>query len=116
MLTEKIEHAKKDFATEISNIENSSALDKIRIKFLGRNGIISELFDRLKAVDEKDKPVIGKNLNLLRSEITSRINEAISSFNKEEKGETLSLDLTLPSKKYKIGSRHILTQTHDEIT
>ena len=115
MLTEKIEQAKKDFATEISNIENSSALDKIRIKFLGRNGIISELFDRLKEVDEKDKPIVGNNLNLLRNEITSRINEDKSFFNKEEKGETRSIDLTLPSKKYQIGSRHILTQTLDEI-
>ena len=115
MLTEKIEQAKKDFTTEISNVENFSALEKIRIKYLGRNGIISELFDGLKELDEKDKPIVGKNLNLLRSEITSRINEAISSFNKEEKGETLSLDLTLPSKKYQIGSRHILTQTLDEI-
>ena len=115
MLTKKIEQAKKDFTTEFTNVENSSDLEKIRIKYLGRNGTISELFDRLKEADKKDKPLIGKNLNLLRNEITSQINEAKFSFSKQKKSETQSLDLTLPGKKYQIGSRHILTQTLDEI-
>ena len=115
MLTEKIEQAKIDFTTELSSVDSSSDLEKIRIKYLGRNGIISELFDRLKEVDKKDKPLVGKNLNLLRNDITSQINEAKSSFNNEGKSETQSLDLTLPGRKYHIGSRHILTQTLDEI-
>ena len=95
MLTEKIVRAQKDFTLEISTVEQSPDLEKIRIKYLGRNGIISELFDRLKDVDKKDKPLVGKNLNLLRNDISSQINEAKSSFNKEGKSETQSLDLTL---------------------
>jgi len=115
MLNEQIEKVKKEFTKEISTVKNISDLEKIRVKFLGRNGIISELFDNLKEVDKKDKPLVGKNLNLLRNIITSQVNDIKISFDKEEKSTMNNLDLTLPGKKYQIGSRHILTQTLNEI-
>lgn len=115
MLSENTDKVKTDFSEDISNVKNSGDLEKIRIKYLGRNGIISELFNQLKDVAKEDKPAVGKNLNLLRSEVTSQIEKLKSSFGSQKSKSDLQIDLTLPGKKYQIGSKHILTQTLDEI-
>jgi len=115
MLLEKIEQVQKEFESDISAIGNPDDIEKIRIKYIGRNGIVSSLFEQLKDVPKEEKPLVGKNLNLLRNFVTSQIKDRKSSFSSDEGSDDLRDDLTLPGKKYNIGSRHILTQTLDEI-
>ncbi|MCO6446088.1 MAG: phenylalanine--tRNA ligase subunit alpha, partial [Ignavibacterium album] len=59
--------------------------------------------------------ILGKKLNQLRDEVSAHFEEmkeriASLQYNKEKK-----IDLTLPGNQYIIGSKHILTQTLDEI-
>ena len=115
MLRKKIEQVKNEFSSDIAGITSAGDLEKIRIKYLGRNGIISELFEQLKGVSKKDKPEAGKNLNQLRIEVTTQLQQLKSSYKLKKEKEDTELDLTLPGKQYSIGSKHILTQTLDEI-
>ncbi len=87
----------------------------MRIKYLSRNGLVSNLFESLKSASKEEKPLLGKNLNLLRNDITGKFNllkEKLES--SDNKGEA-KIDLTLPASELRIGSKHILTQTLDEI-
>jgi phenylalanyl-tRNA synthetase alpha chain len=115
MLLEKAEEVKRNFFDDVDSIKDVNTLENIRIKYLGRNGIVSALFDSLKEIPKEEKPEAGRSLNFLRNEITSKIEELKSSldFGKKEKGG--KIDLSLPGRKYKIGSKHILTQTLDEM-
>ena len=115
MLTKKIVEIKKDFSKDIADVKDKDDLEKIRIKYLSRNGIISELFNQLKDVAKEDKPAVGKQLNILRSEVTSQFKKIQSTLNSKTIDDISAPDLTLPGKKYQIGSKHILTQTLDEI-
>jgi phenylalanyl-tRNA synthetase alpha chain len=115
MLTDNIVRVKKDFSKDVAAIKDGSELEKIRIKYLGRNGIISKLFDQLIDVSKDNKPEVGKELNLLRTDVTSQFEKLQSLLVSKEIVEESNLDLTLPGKKYQIGSRHILTQTLDEM-
>ena len=115
MLTEEVEHIKSEYESEISEIQNSDDLERIRINYVGRNGIIPKLFDQLKSAPKAEKPLLGKSLNILRDNVTKQIKEKQSEFSKGVDTEYKKIDLTLPGKKYNIGSRHILTQTLDEI-
>ena len=111
----ELEQIKKDFENAIDEANTSSELEDLRIKYLGRNGIITKLFDQLKAVSNEEKPAFGKLLNNLRSETTDSFNnkkEVIESSKIKDKSE---LDLTLPGKTVKVGSKHILSQTLFEI-
>jgi len=111
----ELEQIKKDFENAIDEANTSSELEDLRIKYLGRNGIITKLFDQLKAVSNEEKPAFGKLLNNLRSETTDLFNnkkEVIESSKTKDKSE---LDLTLPGKTVKVGSKHILSQTLFEI-
>jgi len=110
-----IEIIKTDFDKEIEKASTSAQLEQVRIKYLSRNGTITKLFDELKSVSGEEKPVFGKLLNDLRNQATEAFNNKRLSLESKQSSESTSLDLTLPGKNVKIGSRHILTQTLFEI-
>ena len=115
MNTEKIKQVRTDFLNDVSGIGNVEDLEKIRVKYMSRKGIVSAMFDEFKNVSSKEKPAVGKELNLLRNEITKKIEEKKEALSDNNIRKGASIDLTLPGKKYSIGNRHILTQTLNEI-
>jgi phenylalanyl-tRNA synthetase alpha chain len=115
MLNEKINSLREEFNKEISQVKSADKLEELRIKFLSRNGLLSNLFDELKTVPKDQKPVMGKELNLLRNEINQRFSDVKAEVESSSASITGFVDLTLPGKYKQIGSKHILTQTVDEI-
>jgi phenylalanyl-tRNA synthetase alpha chain len=115
MLNEKINSLREEFSKEINLADSSEKLEEIRIKYLSRNGLLSKLFDELKSVPKEEKPVLGKDLNLLRNEITNKFNSVKEDLSSSGASQTASIDFTLPGKVKPAGTKHILTQTVDEI-
>jgi len=111
----EIEKIKSDFNQEIEKASTTGEIEQVRIKYLSRNGIVTKLFDELKSVSGEDKPIFGKLLNNLRTEVTASFNNKKSIIESNQLPDSSSIDLTLPGKSVKIGSRHILTQTLFEI-
>ena len=101
---------------EISEISDEKELEAYRIHYLGRKGLIAQIFDSLATASQEEKPTIGKNVNLLRS----RINELIEEKNKNIKAHKRAaaqktIDVTLPGIAHPIGHKHLITQMTDEI-
>ena len=111
----EIEQIKNNFVKAINEANSLSKLEQLRITYLGRNGIITKLFDQLKTISNEDKPAFGKLLNNLRSEATELFNNKKSSIESGRSELSSEIDLTLPGKTIKLGSRHILSQTLFEI-
>ena len=111
----EIEQIKNNFVESINEVNSLSELEHLRITYLGRNGIITKLFDQLKTVSNEDKPAFGKLLNNLRSETTELFNQKKSVLESGQSDNFSDIDLTLPGKTIKLGSRHILSQTLFEI-
>ncbi|MBK9099412.1 MAG: phenylalanine--tRNA ligase subunit alpha [bacterium] len=115
MQISEIERISKDFSLEIEKVSAPGELEQVRIKYLSRNGIITKLFDDLKALTGEEKPLFGKLLNNLRNNANQLFNEKKSSIESTKTLDSSKIDLTLPGKTIKLGSRHILTQTLTEI-
>jgi phenylalanyl-tRNA synthetase alpha chain len=115
MQRQEIERLKQEFDQEIGKVSSAAELEQLRIKYLSRNGIITRLFDELKLISGEDKPVFGKLLNSLRNDATEAFNSKKTLIESEQSSGSAHIDLTLPGKSVKIGSRHILTQTLFEI-
>ena len=115
MLDDKIKKVSKDFYEDISKVKDLKQLDDIRIKYFGRNGSLAELFDGLKNISKEDKPAAGKSLNELRTSLTSVFDEHKIKLETQSHSEQNKIDLSLPGCLRTVGSRHILTQTLDEI-
>ena len=115
MNLDQITSVSREFDKGLSSVKVLKELEELRIKYLGRNGIVSALFEKLKDVPKEEKPVVGNKLNALRNYITENFNLVKNKL--EEKGSAgkQNIDLTLPGTQRQIGSKHILTQTVDEI-
>ena len=69
-LLNKIDSIQKKFLSELSSATNdSSKLSDLYNKYLGRKGLVSNLFSDLSTVSSKDKPIVGQKINLLRNSI-----------------------------------------------
>jgi phenylalanyl-tRNA synthetase alpha chain len=115
MLTEEIQQVRKESDKDFSSVENVKELEELRIKYLSRNGILAQLFENLKKVPKKDKPVVGKDLNELRNILTEKYNSLKTALMDETPQLEKEIDLTLPGTQRIIGSKHIIIQTLDEI-
>jgi len=116
MLENKINSVREEFYKDISSASNDpKKLEEVRIKYLGKKGVITSLFGELKSAPKEDKPVIGDSLNFLRDEITSRISGIKKIHTSELEKEKSQIDLSLPGRQRQSGSNHLLTQTLNEI-
>ena len=94
----------------------SGELESLRIQFLGRKGKIAALFHKMGQASEKEKPLLGKQINDLKQECQSFYDEAknvILAHDINETGEYV--DYTLPGIPHKIGTTHPLETILDEI-
>ena len=115
MIEEKIKDVRKEFEKDYHSVKSNKLLEELRIKYLSRNGLVSNLFEELKKVSKEEKPLYGKKLNDLRNFVTEQFNLLKDQFESSVTGSEEKIDLSLPGSKRTIGSKHLLTQVLNEI-
>ena len=115
-ITDQIQKVRSEFRTDLANLSSENgAVDQIRIKYLGRKGLVATLFVEMGKVDSDERPKMGKILNELKSEITLEI-DGLSVVGLKLTGTDASaVDFTLPGDPISVGSIHPLTQVMEEI-
>ena len=100
---------------EVNSIAVSSKddLEKFRIKYISRKGILNDLFEEFKTVANDQKRAVGQELNKLKNLAEQQLKHFTESL--EQAGDNSSnirgLDLTLPVAPNFSGSVHPLTLT-----
>ena len=112
-LKDSIESVKNDFLTEFASIGDSSSSEILKQKYLGRNGLVTELFKELGKVSSDDRPLYGQLLNQLKNELFEKISSVQSGSDSNDSSDYV--DIALPGKSYSRGSSHILEQTFTDI-
>ncbi|MBR8537024.1 phenylalanine--tRNA ligase subunit alpha [Carboxylicivirga sediminis] len=103
-------------AEEIKSLAASTAeeAEQLRIKYLSKKGLVSQLFDEFKTIPNEQKREVGKVLNVLKTQALDKINELKEGFASNGQGES-GADLTLPGTSFELGSRHPLSIVKNEI-
>ncbi|PIU83251.1 MAG: phenylalanine--tRNA ligase subunit alpha [Elusimicrobia bacterium CG06_land_8_20_14_3_00_38_11] len=102
---------------EISKTQTQEELERVRLKYLGKKGIITEKLSGLSKLALPEKKMVGKELNIIKKNIT----DAIEKHSSEIKKNVLSdisknvIDTTLPGKPFDFGKLHPLTQVMNEV-
>ena len=112
-LKDSIESVKNDFLTEFASISDISSSEILKQKYLGRNGLVTELFKELGKVSSDDRPLYGQLLNGLKNELFEKISSVQSGSDSNDSSDYV--DIALPGKSYSRGSSHILEQTFTDI-
>ncbi|MDD4002332.1 MAG: phenylalanine--tRNA ligase subunit alpha, partial [Bacteroidales bacterium] len=96
-------------ASEINDVEN------IRIQYLGKKGLLNDLFAEFKVVPSDQKKEIGVLLNDLKIAIQNKIEALRESLVQVEESKSENEDLTKPATELQLGSRHPLSLVRNEI-
>ena len=108
-----IESVRKEFRADSKILtKDPDQHETLKIKFLGRKGLISNLFSQLGNIKPGDRPKYGNDLNNLKNEILSFFNENEKT---SETSSSKSFDYSLPGRKFRIGLQHPLQKTLNEI-
>ena len=80
--------------------EHSKELQELRVAVLGKKGSLTDLLKGLKDLPNEERPKVGKMVNEVRDVLTEAFDEAAK---------------IVEAAKVKLGNRHILSQTAEEI-
>jgi len=94
--------------------DKGAEVEQFRIKFLGKKGVISELFEQFKTLPNDQKKEMGQALNQLKMAAQAKIEE-FKNFVEESKELNDAHDLTMPAEFQQLGSRHVLSVVTNEI-
>ncbi len=102
----------------IKEADSLGRLEELRISFLGKKGEITSILKGMSALSKEEKKELGQLANSAREEVVSLLDETILKV--KEKEEKLAfikekIDVTEPGKRKKLGSKHPITVTIDEI-
>jgi phenylalanyl-tRNA synthetase alpha chain len=89
------------------------SVEQLKTKYLGREGVVRDLFALLKTVPPAEKGAAGQALNALKSDLERRVEELAKT--KVAAGAKSTIDLTLPGRAPELGRRHPIYKTWDEI-
>ena len=108
----KIEQLTEEIANLHAN--NAEEAEQLRIKYLGRKGIMNDLMEEFRNVAPELKRELGQKINALKQSVTAKINELKESA-ATEATSCSSVDLTRTPYPIALGTRHPLTIVKNEI-
>ncbi|MDR0728786.1 MAG: phenylalanine--tRNA ligase subunit alpha [Prevotellaceae bacterium] len=108
---EKIQHLSKELEALI--VTTAQDAEELRIKWLGKKGYITVLFDEFKTIAADQKRSLGQPLNALKNAAQEKI-QALRHATVQETVAT-SADCTLPGDPQLFGARHPISIVRNEI-
>ena len=90
-------------------------LEEVRVKLLGRKGLITGVMRELGHLPQELRPAVGKEANLLRKKIEATLAEKKRLGSEEREVGKALFDYTLPGRTPWLGRLHPITQTIIEI-
>tara|TARA_B100001093_G_scaffold399197_1_gene386632 strand:- start:1356 stop:2372 length:1017 start_codon:yes stop_codon:yes gene_type:complete len=104
------------YLAELNKIKFNDAneLEKFRIKYISKKGIIPSLFSQLKNVSNNEKKEVGLKINSIKEKVNSIINNYKEKFLSNISNDNFE-DLTKPAEFIKLGSKHPISIVKNKI-
>ena len=112
-MKEKIQKIQQDIEKFI--FDNKEGIESFRIKYLSKKGEIAMLFEEFKTFPSDKKKQLGVQLNHLKNQIESKVQEAKILLSHQVKKQKNFEDLTKPGMRFTIGARHPISAIKNRI-
>ena len=97
---------------------SAAELEQVRVRFLGRQGALTQLLRSLGTLPPEERPVVGAAANEAKRQLEALLETRVDAATQAERvseRRRQRLDLTLPGRRPPLGTVHPLTRVHDEI-
>ena len=95
--------------------EKKEELEQFRLEYLGKKGLLNDLFAKFKEVPKEEKKEFGQIINELKSKAEAKINELKEKLGGQTSAAPAYNDLTRPAFPMEIGSRHPVSLIKNKI-
>jgi phenylalanyl-tRNA synthetase alpha chain len=112
---ERIQH---DALAAIEAARTAHDLDEVKRRYLGRKGILAQLFADVPKLSADQRRQVGERLNVLQNELTEKHRQKEAALRQQlqvAQTQAEALDVTLPGRRIQLGRRHVLTRTLEEM-
>jgi phenylalanyl-tRNA synthetase alpha chain len=110
----KLRSMEEEFLEEIKQTDSTASLEDVRIRYLGKKGVVAAQFALLTKAPPEEKKSLGKELNELKRFFAEEITSRREALKEKELGRRLlseSVDVTVPGKFKPLGREHPVNQT-----
>ncbi|MCS6903220.1 MAG: phenylalanine--tRNA ligase subunit alpha [Candidatus Bipolaricaulota bacterium] len=117
-LIQKAKKLEEQALRELKALSSAQHCEEFRVKYLSRKGQLAQLLDELKALAPERRVEAGRTLNALKETLTAELEQRVAEFAHREREARLraeALDVTLPGRRQKPGSLHLITQVTKEL-
>lgn len=90
-------------------------LEAYRLQYLGKKGVLTDLFAMMKEVPAEQRKEFGQLVNQLKNVAEEKVNMLREQLENQEDVNALSLDLTLPGVPQETGAMHPISIVRNEI-
>ena len=109
-----LDDLKAEATAAIESAADSAALEKLRVKWLGKKGRVTDLLKSLGQLDADERPKVGAKINAVKQLLNEQISERKETLQQAAIAAQLaaeSLDVTLPGRREDLGALHPITRT-----
>ena len=117
-MKQEIEQLQASAFTAIEAVNDLTALQAIRVDFLGKKGRLTELLKQVVNLSAAEKPLIGQVVNQVKRDINDRIEAKLTTLKDQilqTKLQAEKIDVTLNGRACELGSRHPVAQIKQRI-
>lgn len=117
-MLKELEELHREVEAELSRASTEEELLALRIKYLGRKGILTRLLRSIGQVEEDKRALFGRRCNELKEHLSRQIEVSLEELATRKRDEVLlrdRIDVTLPGRTPGYGTMHPITRVRQEI-
>ena len=117
-MLENVNNIRKELEEDLKNTKNIVELSNLKVKYLGKKGLVTSLTANMKDLSIEEKKEVGRLSNELKKYVTDTLQELETNLKKAELDERLKsekIDISLPSTKVPVGGNNILEKLTFEL-
>jgi len=117
-MLERLDEVRANAIDELSGLGDSKGLEAWRVRYLGKNGALTQLLRGLAALPLAERKAVGASANEIKVLLEAALSQKRKELKEIELASSLErerIDITLPGRPLPLGRLHPITQTLREI-
>jgi len=120
-MKQELDKLKTQVTDELKKADTMASLTDLEVKYLGRNGLLTQHLRNIKDLPESERKNAGQSLNVLKNDLENLFTHKKAILEKKDLEESLKeefFDITMPGtlngKTPELGTIHVLSQLQEE--
>lgn len=113
-MQEQLSNLLQDALSAVDASDDATAIEAVRIKYLGKKGLLTEQLKKLGSLSPDERPLVGQRVNDAKKTISEKIQSKKESLEHASRNASLSaekIDVSLPGRGSDVGGLHPVTIT-----